>query len=102
MRLPRDVSGADLVKVLKQLGYESTRQTGSHIRLTTRENGTHHITIPTTTRFASGPSHRYSTISLRIFASAATNCCCGSNSNAIHEKHRHPVNGVFMSAIHRM
>jgi len=28
------------------LGYESTRQVGSHIRLTTRENGEHHITIP--------------------------------------------------------
>lgn len=46
MKLPRDVSGTDLVKALKSLGYEVTRQTGSHIRLTTSENGTHHITIP--------------------------------------------------------
>jgi len=46
MRLPRDVSGADLVKALRVLGYEITRQTGSHIRLTTNENGTHHVTIP--------------------------------------------------------
>jgi predicted RNA binding protein YcfA (HicA-like mRNA interferase family) len=46
MRLPRDLSGADLVKALRILGYEPTRQTGSHIRLTTRENGEHHVTIP--------------------------------------------------------
>lgn len=46
MRLPRDVSGADLVKALKGLGYEVTRQKGSHVRVTTNENGTHHVTIP--------------------------------------------------------
>jgi len=46
MRLPRDVSGQDLIKALRPLGYEVTRQTGSHIRLTTQENATHHITIP--------------------------------------------------------
>jgi predicted RNA binding protein YcfA (HicA-like mRNA interferase family) len=28
------------------LGYAPTRQTGSHIRVTTQENGTHHVTIP--------------------------------------------------------
>ena len=27
-------------------GYEVTRQTGSHLRLTTEVNGEHHITIP--------------------------------------------------------
>jgi predicted RNA binding protein YcfA (HicA-like mRNA interferase family) len=31
---------------LSELGYEVSRQTGSHIRLTTSENGTHQITIP--------------------------------------------------------
>lgn len=46
MRLPRDVSGADLVKSLRQFGYEITRQVGSHIRLTTETNGVHHITVP--------------------------------------------------------
>lgn len=46
MRLPRDISGADLVKALRVLGYEISRQTGSHLRLTTSENGTHHVTIP--------------------------------------------------------
>ena len=28
------------------LGYRVTRQTGSHLRLTTLEGGEHHITIP--------------------------------------------------------
>ena len=46
MKLPRDVSGADLVKALRVLGYYETRQSGSHIRLTTEENGSHHITVP--------------------------------------------------------
>ena len=46
MRLPRDISGADLVKSLRVLGYQITRQIGSHLRLTTSENGTHHVTIP--------------------------------------------------------
>lgn len=46
MRIPRDLSGADLVKRLGRLGYEVSRQTGSHIRLTSRVQGEHHITIP--------------------------------------------------------
>jgi predicted RNA binding protein YcfA (HicA-like mRNA interferase family) len=46
MKLPRDINAASLIKVLKLLGYEITRQTGSHIRLTTQQNGEHHITIP--------------------------------------------------------
>ncbi len=46
MKLPRDLSGSELLKKLKKLGYEPTRQTGSHVRLTTNENGIHHITIP--------------------------------------------------------
>jgi predicted RNA binding protein YcfA (HicA-like mRNA interferase family) len=46
MKLPRDISGQTLVKALLKLGYEPTRQTGSHIRLTTQQNGEHHVTIP--------------------------------------------------------
>lgn len=46
MKLPRDISGLSLAKELKALGYEITRQSGSHIRLTTAVNGEHHITIP--------------------------------------------------------
>jgi predicted RNA binding protein YcfA (HicA-like mRNA interferase family) len=46
LRLPRDVSGDDLAKALADLGYRVTRQTGSHLRLTTLEGGEHHLTIP--------------------------------------------------------
>jgi predicted RNA binding protein YcfA (HicA-like mRNA interferase family) len=46
VRLPRDLSGADLAKALGRLGYETTRQTGSHLRLTTEVEGEHHVTIP--------------------------------------------------------
>ena len=46
MRLPRDLSGKELAQALKVLGYQVTRQTGSHMRLTTLEHGEHHITIP--------------------------------------------------------
>jgi predicted RNA binding protein YcfA (HicA-like mRNA interferase family) len=46
MKLPRDVSGAQLVKALAQLGYRTTRQTGSHIRLTCDRPTQHHITVP--------------------------------------------------------
>ncbi len=46
MKLPRDLSSDDLIKCLSFKGYEITRQTGSHIRLTTQKNGKHNITIP--------------------------------------------------------
>jgi len=31
MKLPRDLSGVELAKLLRRYGYEITRQTGSHI-----------------------------------------------------------------------
>ena len=46
MRLPRDLSGSDLAQALRKLGYYASRQTGSHLRLTTTEHGEHHLTIP--------------------------------------------------------
>lgn len=47
MKVPRDISGQELLKLLKRkFGYEQTRQVGSHIRITTQENGEHHISIP--------------------------------------------------------
>ena len=46
MKLPRDVTGTELAKKLRAFGYEVTRQSGSHIRLTTKEQGEHHVTIP--------------------------------------------------------
>ncbi len=46
MKIPRDLKGSELSKSLSVLGYQETRQVGSHIRLTTTINGKHHITIP--------------------------------------------------------
>jgi predicted RNA binding protein YcfA (HicA-like mRNA interferase family) len=47
LRLPRDLSGHELAKLLRRYGYEVVRQTGSHIRLTSTLRGTpHHVTIP--------------------------------------------------------
>lgn len=46
MRLPRDVEGDDLAARLGRVGYRVTRQSGSHIRLTTNSNGEHHVTVP--------------------------------------------------------
>jgi predicted RNA binding protein YcfA (HicA-like mRNA interferase family) len=45
-KIPRDLTGYELSKIVGRFGYQITRQTGSHIRLTTIENGIHHITIP--------------------------------------------------------
>lgn len=46
MRIPRDVSGAELVKALQTVGYLVSRQTGSHIRVVTQEPHEHRVTIP--------------------------------------------------------
>lgn len=46
MKLPRDLAGNDLAVALRVLGYHVTRQTGSHLRLTTTERGEHHVTVP--------------------------------------------------------
>ena len=46
MKLPGDLPAEDLVTALAKLGYEVTRQKGSHLRLTTQEPGEHHLTIP--------------------------------------------------------
>ena len=45
-RLPRDISGRQLAVALEAFGYKITRQTGSHLRLTTSVNGEHHLTVP--------------------------------------------------------
>jgi predicted RNA binding protein YcfA (HicA-like mRNA interferase family) len=47
LKLPRDLSGQQFATLLRRYGYEVTRQTGSHLRLTSALTGTeHHITIP--------------------------------------------------------
>ena len=46
MKVPRDLSGAELAKSLSKVGYAVTRQSGSHIRLTTQSPAQHHVTVP--------------------------------------------------------
>ncbi|MBI2818013.1 MAG: type II toxin-antitoxin system HicA family toxin [Acidobacteria bacterium] len=47
MKLPRDMSGRQLVALLERHGYRNVRQTGSHIRLVGFVKGIeHHVTIP--------------------------------------------------------
>ncbi len=47
MKLPRDLSGDELARALRRYGYEITRQTGSHMRLSSSFKGIqHHVTIP--------------------------------------------------------
>jgi predicted RNA binding protein YcfA (HicA-like mRNA interferase family) len=47
MKIPRDLDAAVLIKSLKRIGYEQTRQVGSHIRLTIMiKEKEFHLTIP--------------------------------------------------------
>jgi predicted RNA binding protein YcfA (HicA-like mRNA interferase family) len=47
LKLPRDLSGEELARLLRRFGYEVTRQTGSHIRLTSAiKDFEHHLTVP--------------------------------------------------------
>ena len=46
MKLPRNLNGKELALALQIYGYVVTRQKGSHIRVTTQENGQHHEVIP--------------------------------------------------------
>jgi len=47
LKIPRDLSGEELVRALRRFGYQVTRQTGSHIRVTSKlRSSEHHVTIP--------------------------------------------------------
>jgi len=46
MKMPRDVSGPQLTKALRVLGYTVDRQSGSHIRITTQQDGENHEVAP--------------------------------------------------------
>ncbi len=46
MKMPRDISGKDVIKALKVYGYQVIRQNGSHIMVTTQREGEHHLAIP--------------------------------------------------------
>lgn len=51
MRLPRDLSGADVVSALERLGFAKLRQTGSHIQMA---KGSLRVTIPNHVAIAPG------------------------------------------------
>jgi predicted RNA binding protein YcfA (HicA-like mRNA interferase family) len=46
VKTPWDVTGAELARALRHLGYAVTRQSGSHLRITTQDHGEHHEVIP--------------------------------------------------------
>jgi predicted RNA binding protein YcfA (HicA-like mRNA interferase family) len=46
VKIPRNLSGPELVQALRKLNYDVVRQDGSHVRLTTRRDGEHHLTVP--------------------------------------------------------
>ncbi len=47
MKLPRDLGGEELARMLSRYGYRVVRQTGSHMRLISSLRGSEHrITIP--------------------------------------------------------
>jgi len=47
MKLPRDVGGEELARLLGKYGYRVVRQTGSHMRLVSAFKGPEHrVTIP--------------------------------------------------------
>ncbi|MCK4797848.1 MAG: type II toxin-antitoxin system HicA family toxin [Spirochaetes bacterium] len=46
-KIPRNISGNKFIKILSKFGYIKTRQSGSHIRLTSKyKEKDHNITIP--------------------------------------------------------
>ena len=67
MKLPRDLSGADIVKALQRLGFAAVRQQGSHVRLA--KDG-RHITVPMHRSVTVGTLHsilRQANISIEDF-----------------------------------
>jgi predicted RNA binding protein YcfA (HicA-like mRNA interferase family) len=46
MKLPRDLSGQEIVNGLRRVGYDPVRQRGDHVYMTTKRNGEHHVAIP--------------------------------------------------------
>lgn len=47
MKIPINLSGKELIKLLEKFGYHVSRQKGSHVRLTlNNQKGTLYLTIP--------------------------------------------------------
>ena len=46
MKLPRNLSGDELVRGFRRVGYEVARQKGDHVYMTTQSGGEHHVSVP--------------------------------------------------------
>jgi len=58
LKLPRDLDGKKLASLLQRYGYRITRQTGSHIRLTSLARAAeHHVTVPAGNEIRVGTLH---------------------------------------------
>jgi predicted RNA binding protein YcfA (HicA-like mRNA interferase family) len=58
LKLPRDLDGKKFASLLRRYGYQITRQTGSHIRLTCSAKGVeHHVTVPAHKEIRVGTLH---------------------------------------------
>ena len=67
MKLPRDLSGEDLVKHLaKRWGYERVHQVGSHVILQTQQPAPHRVAVP------AHPALRIGTLNAILSAVART------------------------------
>jgi HicA toxin of bacterial toxin-antitoxin, len=74
MKFPRDLSGRELVQALGSLGYKVTRQSGSHLRLTTEEHGEHHLQSLITIRRGLERSRGFSMMLPITINALGTNC----------------------------
>lgn len=74
MKLPRDIGGMELAKKLQRFGYQITRQTGSHIRLTTQQKGEHHRSALKIIKTNQRSSAKISVLSVQRFKSKFTSC----------------------------
>jgi predicted RNA binding protein YcfA (HicA-like mRNA interferase family) len=58
LRLPRDLDGRKPASLLNRNGYQITRHTGSHIRLTSSARcAEHHVTVPAHKEIRVGTLH---------------------------------------------
>jgi predicted RNA binding protein YcfA (HicA-like mRNA interferase family) len=70
VKLPRDVSGSDVIRALEKIGFNVLRQAGSHVRL---GRGTVRVTVPLHPALAPGTLKnilRQAKISVDEFADA--------------------------------
>lgn len=81
MKLPRDLSGTQLARALSRVGYQITRQTGSHVRLTSDHPSQHHVTVPTHDSLKLGTAHsrRFSVMWPDTSKLIATSWCSASS-----------------------